>query len=50
MNPVSVGIGPVVYADITDEDKRKILGLNVARILDKAGALPQELKEKLNSK
>ncbi|MDP6361200.1 MAG: amidohydrolase family protein [Planctomycetota bacterium] len=50
MNPVSVGIGPVVYADITDEDKRKILGLNVARILDKAGALPQELKEKLNTK
>ncbi|MBM4039795.1 MAG: hypothetical protein FJ290_14905, partial [Planctomycetes bacterium] len=41
MNPMSVGIGLVVYADISDDAKRLILGLNQARLLDKVGALPQ---------
>lgn len=45
MNPVSVGIGPVVYADIPDEHKRLILGVTQARLLDKVGALPTTLKE-----
>jgi predicted TIM-barrel fold metal-dependent hydrolase len=43
MNPLSVGIGLVVYADIPDEAKRQILGLNVARLLRKVGALPERL-------
>jgi len=46
MNPISVGIGPVVYADIPDEHKRMILGLTQARLLDKVGALPASLKPK----
>ena len=45
MNCVSVGIGPVVYADIPDEHKRMILGLNMARLLDKVGALPSWIKQ-----
>lgn len=45
MNPVSVGIGPVVYADISDEAKRRILGLNAAKLLDKVGALPPKIQE-----
>ena len=44
MNPVSVGIGMVVYADIPDPAKRLILGQNQARLLDKVGALPPALK------
>jgi len=44
MNPMSVGIGLVVYADIPDEHKRMILGENMARLLDKVGALPGALK------
>ena len=47
LNCLSVGIGPVVFADITDEQKRQVLGLTVARLLDKAGALPSALKKKL---
>jgi predicted TIM-barrel fold metal-dependent hydrolase len=27
-------IGKILYARISDEDKRKILGLNIARIID----------------
>ena len=46
LNPLSVGIGLVVYAPISDEDKRRILGLNVARLLDGVGVLPPGIKEK----
>ena len=46
LNPLSVGIGPVVYAPISDADRRLILGLNVARLLDGVGALPPPLKDK----
>jgi len=46
MNPISVGIGLVVYADIPDEHKRLILGRTQARLLDKVGALPPALKAK----
>ena len=40
LNPMSVGIGLVVYADIPDDHKRMILGLNQAKLFDKVGALP----------
>jgi len=46
MNPMSVGIGLVVYADIPDDHKRLILGLSQARLLEKADALPPGLKDK----
>jgi predicted TIM-barrel fold metal-dependent hydrolase len=49
MVALSRGIGPVVYADIPDEDKRQILGETQARLLDKVGALPQALKTKLEA-
>ena len=45
-NCLTVGIGPVVFADIYDDDKRLMLGLNAARLLDKAGALPGGLKKR----
>lgn len=48
LNCLSVGIGPVVHARISDQDKRLILGENVARLLDKVGALPAVLKAKLS--
>jgi predicted TIM-barrel fold metal-dependent hydrolase len=44
LNPMSVGIGPVVFARASDDDKRAILGLNIARLLDKVGALPEGLR------
>ena len=44
MNPISVGIGLVVYADIPDGHKRMILGQTQARLLAKVGALPPSLK------
>lgn len=44
LNPMSVGIGPVVFAPISDSDKRLILGLTMARLLDKVGSLPASLK------
>jgi len=44
INPMSVGIGLVVYADIPDEHKRMILGLSMARLLEKVGALPKGLR------
>ncbi len=47
LNPMSVGIGPVVFAPIADDEKRLILGLNAARILDKVGALPDGLRKYL---
>ena len=46
MNPISVGIGLTVYADIPDDHKRLLLGLNMARLLKKACALPQALEQK----
>jgi predicted TIM-barrel fold metal-dependent hydrolase len=46
MNPLAFGIGQVVYADIPDEAKRRILGLNQARLLDKVGALPSGIRER----
>lgn len=49
LNALSVGIGPVVFAAISEDDKRKILGLNVARLLDKVGALPACIKKKCGS-
>jgi predicted TIM-barrel fold metal-dependent hydrolase len=47
MNDLSVGIGMVVYADIPEEHKRAILGQNMARLLDKVGALPETLRAKI---
>jgi uncharacterized protein len=50
LNPLSVGIGPVVFASISDEDKRHILGINVARLLDKVNALPDSVRKKYKFK
>jgi len=47
LNSLSVGIGPIVFADITDDEKRMMLGLNVAKLLNKVGALPEHLKQQL---
>lgn len=47
LNPLSVGIGPVVFAAASDADKRLILGLTMARLLEEAGALPEPLRRKL---
>lgn len=44
-NDLSVGLGMVVYAQIPEEHKRMVLGLNMARLLDKVGALPTSLKK-----
>lgn len=44
LNSLSVGIGPVVFAPVSDDEKRQILGLTMARLLDKAGALPELIK------
>jgi len=44
LNPLSAGIGPVVFSSVSDDDKRCILGLNCARLLDTVGALPENLK------
>jgi predicted TIM-barrel fold metal-dependent hydrolase len=49
MNDPSVGIGMVVYADIPDDYKRLILGLNMARLLDRVGALPSSLRRWLTT-
>lgn len=46
LNPLSVGIGPVVFAPVSDQEKRLILGLTIARLLDRVGALPKALKDK----
>lgn len=46
LNPMSLGIGPVVFAPISDEEKRMILGLNQARLLEKVEVLPKSIKEK----
>ena len=34
INPFSAGLGPVVFARISDSEKRQILGLNIAQLLD----------------
>lgn len=47
MNDPAVGIGMVVYAAIPDERKRLILGLNMARLLDRVGILPPSLRDRL---
>ena len=47
LNSMSVGIGPVVFANISDDEKRLILGKTIARLLDKVGALPKSLRIKL---
>lgn len=47
LNSLSVGIGPVVFAPVSDDEKRQILGLTMARLLDKAGALPEIIKARL---
>ena len=47
MNDLSVGLGMVVYADIPEAAKRDVLGLNMARLLDYAGALPGTLAGRL---
>jgi len=49
LNPFSVGIGPVVFAPITDHEKRLILGLTMARLLGNVGALPAVLREKYHT-
>jgi hypothetical protein len=46
LNCLSVGIGPIVFARITDHEKRMILGITLARLLDKIGALPSSIKKK----
>lgn len=48
MNAMSVGIGPVVFANIPDDDKRLVLGLTQARLLDKVGVLPKSIKDKFS--
>jgi predicted TIM-barrel fold metal-dependent hydrolase len=48
-NPMSVGIGLVVFAHVGEADKRLILGLTAARLLDKAGALPGPIRRKYRS-
>ncbi|MDK1032460.1 MAG: amidohydrolase family protein, partial [Planctomycetia bacterium] len=45
LNCMTLGIGPVVHGPITDEERRQILGLTMARLLDKVGALPSKIKE-----
>lgn len=49
LNAPSVGIGPVVFANISDDDKRLILGLTAARLVNKVGALPRSLQLRYQS-
>ena len=37
LNPFAFGLGPILYARITDDEKRQILGLNTERLLAKVG-------------
>lgn len=46
LNPMAGGIGPVVFADIPDDDKRLVLGVTQARLWDKVGVLPGWIKDK----
>ena len=47
MNPMSSGIGPVIHAPISDEERRDVLGRTVARLLDGVGILPDSLRRRL---
>jgi hypothetical protein len=49
LNPLAGGVGPVVFAPISDADKLRILGLTLAGLLDKVGALPAALRRKYRS-
>jgi predicted TIM-barrel fold metal-dependent hydrolase len=44
LNALSVGIGPIVFAPVNDEERRSMLGLTMARLLHKVGALPAGLR------
>lgn len=48
LNALSVGIGLVVFADTSNDAKRQIMGLTMARLLDRVGALPAALKTKVS--
>jgi predicted TIM-barrel fold metal-dependent hydrolase len=43
LNALSVGIGPIVFAPVSDDERRAMLGLTLARLLKKVGALPPGL-------
>jgi predicted TIM-barrel fold metal-dependent hydrolase len=45
MNPLSAGIGLVIHAPISDEERRNVLGLTVARLLEGVGILPEPLRK-----
>ena len=49
MNSLSVGIGPVVFANISEDEKRLILGLTAAKLIAKTGALPASLSNQLKN-
>lgn len=49
LNAPSVGIGPVVFANISDDDKLLILGLTTARLVHKVGALARSLQLRYQS-
>ena len=44
------GIGPVLHAPVTDDERRGMLGLTVARLLEHAGILPDALRRKLRAR
>lgn len=45
LNQLSLGLGPVVFAPISDDEKRLILGITMAHLLDKVGALPDCIRQ-----
>jgi predicted TIM-barrel fold metal-dependent hydrolase len=47
MNAMTVGIGPVLHAPVTDDERRMMLGLTLARLLDRADILPEALRKKI---
>jgi len=47
LNALSVGIGPVVFAPVSDAEKRLILGQTAARLLEKVGALPEQFRGRI---
>ena len=38
--PIGWGLGPILYAKVTEEDKRKILGGNLRRLMDQYDTHP----------
>jgi len=42
---VATAFGPLLYADLTDEEKRKILGLNAMKIMDRVNSNYRKWKE-----